>query len=94
MEETIHIIFKEKKKDMDKNIHDLEEDMENLSLNNYFQNQQSLQISTRENNEDMATNFEPSHTQHVSDDILEDSEGSPIKRRYTGARDLRAVSQN
>ena len=42
MEETIHIIFKEKKKDMDKNIHDLEEDMENLSLNNYFQNQQSL----------------------------------------------------
>ena len=33
MEETIHISFKEKKKDFDQNIHDLEEDMEDLSLN-------------------------------------------------------------
>ena len=54
VEETIHISFKAKKKDLDQNIHDLEEDMENLSLNNDFQNQQSLQISTRKNNEDMA----------------------------------------
>ena len=39
MEETIHISFKEKKKDIYQNVRDLEEDMENLSLNNDFQNQ-------------------------------------------------------
>ena len=33
VEETIHISFKEKKKDMDQNIHDIEEDLQNLSLN-------------------------------------------------------------
>ena len=94
VEKTIHISFKEKKKDLDQTVCDLEEDMENLSLNNDFQIQQSLQIATRENNEDLTTNSEPSHPQHVSDDILENSEGSPIKRRYAGARDLKAVSQN
>ena len=36
MEETIHISFKEKKKDLDQNVHDLKEDMENLSLNDDF----------------------------------------------------------
>ena len=94
MEEVIHITFKEMKKDMDQNIHDIEEDIENLSLNNDFRNQQSLQIATRENNEDMATNFGPSYPQHVSDDILEDSEGSPTKKRCIGVRDLRVVPQN
>ena len=42
----------------------------------------------------MATNSEPSQPQHVFDDILEDLEGSPIRRRYIGAGDLRAISQN
>ena len=56
MEETIHISFKEKKKDLDQNVRDLKEDLENLSLNDDFQNQQSLQIATRKNNEDMTTN--------------------------------------
>ena len=36
IKETIHISFKEKKKDLDQNVHDLEEDMENLSLNKLF----------------------------------------------------------
>ena len=36
VEETIHISFKEKKKDLDQNVHDLKEDMENLSLNDDF----------------------------------------------------------
>ena len=36
VEETIHISFKEKKMDIDQNVHDLEEDMENLSMNNDF----------------------------------------------------------
>ena len=94
VEETIHITFKEMKKDMDQNIHDIEEDIENLSLNNDFRNQQSLQIATRENIEDMATNFGPSYPQHISDDILEDSEGSPTKKRCIGVRDLRVVPQN
>ena len=59
VEETIHISFKEKMKDIDQNVRDLEEDMENLSLNNDSQNQQSLQIATRENNDNVTTNFEP-----------------------------------
>ena len=94
MEETIHISFKEKKNDIDHNVRELEEDMENLSLNNDIHNKQFLQIATRESNDDMTTMFEPSHPQHVSDHIPEDSEGSLVKRRYTNARDLRAVSQN
>ena len=68
--------------------------MEKLSLNNDFQSQQSFEIATRENNEDMTTNYEPSHPQHVFDEIPKDLERSPIKRRYIGARDLRAISQN
>ena len=52
MEETIHIIFKEKKKDVDQKVQDLEEEMENLSLNNDTHNQQSLQIATRDGNDD------------------------------------------
>ena len=38
VEETIHITFKEKKKDFNQNVQDLEEDMENLSLNSNSQN--------------------------------------------------------
>ena len=34
MEETIHNSFKEKKQDLNQNIGDLEEGLENLSLNN------------------------------------------------------------
>ena len=48
MEETIHISFKEKKKDLDQNIHDLEEDLENLALSNDSQNQHSFQTAIRE----------------------------------------------
>ena len=44
--------------------------MENLSLNNDSQNQQSLQIATRENNDDSY----PPYPQNVSDDIPDDSE--------------------
>ena len=31
---------------------------------------------------------------HVFDDILEDYEASPRKRRYTSARDLKVISRN
>ena len=36
----------------------------------------------------MTNIFEPSHPQHISDDIPKDSEEFPIKRRYTGTRDF------
>ena len=90
MEETIHLTFKEKKKDVDQKVQDLEKEMENLSLNHDDRNQQSLQIATRNGSED--SDF-PLH-QHVSDDISEVLEESPIKRRYSGTRELRDVSQN
>ena len=64
--------------------------MENLSQNNDSQNKQSLQIATRQHNNDS----EPPFPQHVFYDIAKDPEESPIKRRYTGARDLRAISQS
>ena len=72
MEESIHTSFKEKKKNIDQNIRDLESGMENLSLNNDSQNQQFLQIATGENNDDITANFEPFYPLYVSDDILED----------------------
>ena len=90
MEETIHLTFKEKKKDVDQKVQDLEKEMENLSLNHDDRNQQSLQIAIRNGSED--SDF-PLH-QHVSDDISEVLEESPIKRRYSGTRELRDVSQN
>ena len=62
--------------------------MEDLSLNDGPENENSLQIATTDDN------LELSMSQHVSDDILEDFEAPPIKRRYTEARELRAVSQN
>ena len=64
--------------------------MENLSLTNDVHNQQSLQIATRDDNDDSKI---PTH-QHVSDDIQEDAEETPIKRRYTSARDLRTIFQS
>ena len=94
VEETIHISFKEKKKDIHQNVHDREENMEILSLNNGFQNQQSFQLTTRENNDEINANSELSYPQHVFDNIQEDSEESPIKKRYTNVRDLKAISQN
>ena len=95
VEETIHISFKEKKKDdLGQNIHDLEEGMEDLSLKDKSINQSSLHIATRESNEEMANNHEPFMPHHVSDHIPEDSKASPMKRRYTSARDLRAISRN
>ena len=57
--------------------------MENLSLNNNTHNHQDLQVVSEL----------PSH-QHISNDISEEPEKSRIKRRYTGAKDLRVVSQN
>ena len=90
VEETIHISFKGKKKDNDQNIQDLEEDMDNLSLNNDSQNQQSLQIATRQINDDS----KPPYPQHVSDDIPEDAKETPIKRRFTSVKELRVISQN
>ena len=47
MEKTIHISFKERKKDVNPKVADLEEEMENLSLNNDAHNHQDLQIATR-----------------------------------------------
>ena len=64
--------------------------MENLSLDNNAHNQQDLQIATR--NESDVSKF--SIHQHVSDDISEEPEESPIKRRYTEVRDSRAISQD
>ena len=40
VEEIIHLTFKEKKKDVDKKIPNLEEMMENLSMNDDAHNQQ------------------------------------------------------
>ena len=77
VEETIHISFKEKKKDLNQNIHDLEDDLENLSLNNKSQSQNSLQIAMKESDEEMANDLEPSMPHHVFDDIPEDFEASP-----------------
>ena len=88
VEETIHISFKEKKKDQDQNIHDLEKDLEDLSLNDRSLNQNSLQIVIIDDNP------EPSIPHHVFYDIPKESEASSIKRRYTYVRDLRVVSQN
>ena len=90
MEEIIHIIFKERKKDEVQRVADLEDEMENLSLNDNAQHQQILQIAIRNDNDDSDM---PTH-QHVSDNISKEPEDTPIKRRYTGARDLRVVSQN
>ena len=90
MEETIHISFKERKNDVDHKVVDLEEEMENLSLNNDVHNQQELQVATR--NECDVSEFR-TH-QYVSDNISEELEDSCIKRRYTGVRDMRVVSQN
>ena len=42
VEETIHINFKERKTDVDQKVADLEEKIENLSLNNNAHNQQDL----------------------------------------------------
>ena len=50
VEETIHITFKEKKKDVDQKVQDLEEEMENLSLNNDAHDQQYLQITIKDDN--------------------------------------------
>ena len=80
--------------DLDQNIHELEEDLENLSLNDNSQNQSFLQIATRDDDEDMANNLKSSLPHHVSDGILENSKASPMKRRYTSTSDLRAISQN
>ena len=90
MEETIHIFFNEKKKDLIQNIDDLEEDLENFPLNN---NQSSLQIATRDGDKGMANNLEFSLPHHVSNDMPKNFKASPI-RRYTTTRDLRVVSQN
>ena len=94
MEETIHISFKEKKQDLNQNLRDLEDGLEDLSLNDNSQNQSSLQITIRNGNEEMGNNPKSSLPHHVSDDILENSEASYMRKRYTGARDLRAISQN
>ena len=91
MEETIHIRFIEKKNDLNQKVADLEEEMENMSLNGKSQNQQNLQIAT--SNDDDNVSKLPCH-QHVSDDISEEPEGTPLKRTYIGIRDLKAVSQN
>ena len=64
--------------------------MENLSLNDEAHNQQSLQIATRNDNEDSDFLLH----QYVFDDIFEDSKKLPIKRRYTSVRDLRAIFPN
>ena len=44
--------------------------------------------------EEIAINPESALPHHVSDDILENSEASPMKRGYTSMRDLRVVYQN
>ena len=80
MEETIHISFKEKKQDMNQNISDLEEGLENLSLNNDSQNQSSLQIATKDGDEKMVNNLESSLPYEVSDDTPKSSEATTMRR--------------
>ena len=52
MEETIHISFKERRKDVEQKVVDVEDEMENLSLNDNAQHQYTLQIATRDVNDD------------------------------------------
>ena len=66
--------------------------MEDLSLNNKSQSQNSFQVVTRKSYEEIAVNPEASLPHHVSDNIPENFEAFPMKRRYISARDLRAIS--
>ena len=77
--------------DFNQKVTDLEEKMENISLNNNAQHQLNLQIATRNGDDDVS---DPPFHQRVSDDISKDLEGISIKRRYTGGKDLRVVFQN
>ena len=52
VEETIHISFKERRNDINQKVADLEDNMENMSLNDNAQNQQNLQIAIRNDNDD------------------------------------------
>ena len=47
VEEPIHITFKEKKNDEVQKVADLEDEMENLSLNENAQHQQTLEVATK-----------------------------------------------
>ena len=54
--------------------------MEDLSLNDNSLNKNSFLIATRDDDQDMANNPKSSLPHHVSDDIPENSEASPMKR--------------
>ena len=74
IEETIHINFKERNKDVDHKVVDLEEEMENLSLNNNAHNHQDLQIATKDKSD---VSELPTH-QYVSDDVSREPKESPM----------------
>ena len=65
---------------MNQNISDLEEGLENLSLNNDSQNQSSLQIATKDGDEKMVNNLESSLPYEVSDDTPKSSEATTMRR--------------
>ena len=54
VEETIHISFMERRNDLNKKVADLEEEIENMSLNDNAQHQQNLQIATRNDDDDVS----------------------------------------
>ena len=66
MEETIHISFKERRKDAIQKVADVEDEMENLFLNDNAQHQQTFQIATRDVNDYSDL---PIH-HHVSDTFM------------------------
>ena len=54
VKETIHISFMERKNDLNQKVADLEEEMENMSLNDNIQHHQNLQIATRNDDDDVS----------------------------------------
>ena len=56
VEKTIHIIFMEKRNDINQKVAYMEEEIENMSLNDNAQYRQNLQIATRDDDDDV---FDP-----------------------------------
>ena len=81
----------ERRNDIIQKVTDLEEELKDLSIVDNEQTQDNLQGVTRSIDDDVSDL--PTH-QPVSEENFEDSEGTPQKKKYSGVRDLRVVSQN
>ena len=81
----------ERRNDINQKVADIEEELKDLSIVDNIQSQDNLQEVTRCDDDDVSDI--PTH-QPVSEENSENSEDIPQKKRYSGVRDLRAVSQN